>query len=302
MRTIEDLLGSGFGVALATPFLPEGQLDEAGLARLVRHVVEGGADFVVALGSTGEAAMLTEPERHRVVQVVAQNLGGRSLVVGTGATSTAQTIAWTKTAAELGADAALVAVPPYAKPTQAGLLAHFAAVAEAAPDLPLIAYNVPSRSSINMCPSTVRDLWRIPSLLALKESSGDLTQIAHIAATMPNDRALLAGDDALLLPTISVGGHGVVSVAGNVVPQVVRELLLASRAGDLERAQEQFASLLPLFDALNLESNPIPIKAALAMTGLCYSTLRLPLLPAQEATRAALQPALQQTRSLSTHA
>lgn len=302
MRTIEDLFGDGFGVALATPFSPDGQLDEVGLVSLVQHVVEGGADFVVALGSTGEAAMLTEPERQRVVAVIAQHLGDVRLVVGTGATSTAQTIAWTKVAAEQGADAALVAVPPYAKPTQAGLLAHFATVADAAPELPLIAYNVPSRSNVNLCPSTVRDLWRIPSLLALKESSGDLAQIATIAATMPDDRALLAGDDGLLLPTIAVGGHGVVSVAGNVVPQAMRELLTTSRSGDLERAQDLFAALLPLFEALNLESNPIPIKAALAMTGLCDSSLRLPLLPAQQTTRTALQPALQQTRSLSTHA
>lgn len=301
MNDIGSLFGSGFGVALATPFLPEGALDEDGLVRLVQHVVQGGADFVVALGSTGEAAMLDESERQRIVALVNEHRAGAKLFVGTGTSATASTIAATKTAQASGADGALIVVPPYVKPSQAGIVAHFAAIAAAVPDLPIIAYNVPSRTGVNLNPETVQELWNMRSVVAIKESSGNLSQIARIAAELPPGRALLAGDDGLLLPTIAVGGHGIVSVAGNVVPQAMRELLLAARASDLQSAQQQQATLQPLFDALNLEANPIPIKAALALAGMTYSAPRLPLLPATEATRAALRPALQQTRSLTIH-
>lgn len=295
------LFGNGFGVALATPFLPDGAVDEAALVRLVQHVVAGGADFLVALGSTGEAAMLDEDERQRIVAIVAEHRQSASLIVGTGTSATASTCRWTRTAKASGADGVLIVAPPYTKPTPAGIVAHFAAVANAVPDLPIIAYNVPSRTGVNIAPATVRELWRIPSVVALKESSGDLLQIGRIAAELPADRTLLAGDDALLLATIAVGGQGVVSVAGNVVPQAMCDLLQAARAGELESAQRQQASLQPLFDALCLEPNPIPIKAALCLAGMAYSAPRLPLLPACEATRSALRPALQQTRSITIH-
>ena len=301
MNDSSNLFGNGFGVALITPFLPEGAIDEAGLVRLVQHVVDGGADFLVALGSTGEAAMLDEGERHRVIAIVDEHRGDAKLIVGTGTSATASTCTWTKTAKDSGAHAALIAVPPYTKPTQAGIVAHFAAIAEAVPDLPLIAYNVPGRTGVNMTPATVRELWRIPSVVGLKESSNDLVQISQIAHDLPEGKTLLGGDDALLLPTIAVGGHGIVSVAGNVVPGLMRELLMAARASDLEAAQQQQATLQPLFEALNLEPNPIPIKAALALAGMAYSAPRLPLLSATEATRIALRPALQQTRSLTIH-
>ena len=296
-----SLFGDGFGVALATPFLPDGAIDEASLARLVQHVVHGGADFVVALGSTGEAAMLDENERQRVVAIVNEHRGDAKLLVGTGTSATMSTIAWTKTAQANGADGALIVVPPYTKPTQAGILAHYQAIAAAVPDFPVIAYNVPSRTGVNMTSATVRELWKIPTVVALKESSGDLTQISRIAAEMPADRTLLAGDDGLLLATIAVGGHGIVSVAGNVVPQSMRDLLLAARASDLKAAQRQLEILQPLLDALTLEPNPIPIKAALELAGMISAAPRLPLLPASEATRASLRPALQQTRSLTIH-
>jgi len=281
--------------------LPEGAIDEQGLVRLVQHVVHGGADFLVALGSTGEAAMLDESERQRVVAIVAEHRGDAKLIVGTGTSSTAATCTWTKTAQQSGADGALIVMPSYTKPTQAGIVAHFKAVAEAVPDMPLIAYNVPSRTGVNLTPATVRELWRIPTVVALKESSGDLLQITRIAAELPEGRTLLAGDDGLLLATIAVGGHGVVSVAGNVVPQSMRELLQAARASDFATARQLQATLQPLFDALSLEPNPIPIKAALALAGMAYSAPRLPLMAATEATRNALRPALQQTRALTIH-
>jgi len=298
MNDSNNLFGNGLGVALATPFLPEGQIDEEGLVRLTQHVVAGGVDFLVALGSTGEAAMLDESERQRVVAIVAEHRGDAKLVVGTGTSATMSTCTWTRTAQESGADAALIAVPPYTKPTQKGIVAHFAAVAKAVPELPLIAYNVPSRTGVNLTPKAVQELWQIPTVVALKESSGDLNQIAQIARQLPEGRMLFAGDDALALPTIAVGGHGLISVAGNVVPQEMSDLIAAARSSDLGAAQEQSATLLPLFEALNIEPNPIPIKAALALAGIAYSAPRLPLLPASDETRATLKRALQQTRSI----
>lgn len=282
----------GLGVALATPFMADCAIDTPGLARLVRHVVAGGADFLVALGSTGEAAMLDEAERDHVVATVREHAGDLPVVVGTGAPGTAATIAWTRRAAAIGAAAALVVVPPYTKPTQAGIVAHFSALARAVPTLPLIAYNVPSRAGTNLLPATMRELWRLPTVVAVKESSGDLQQIARIAAELPPDRTLLAGDDALTLPTIAVGGHGVISVAGNVVPAAMRALVVAARAGALATAGARHQALLPLFDALSAEANPIPLKAALALLGFCDDSLRLPLLPATVATRERLRGVL----------
>lgn len=298
MNDSSNLFGNGFGVALITPFLPEGAVDEAGLTRIVQHVVEGGADFLVALGSTGEAAMLDNNERQLVTAIVNEHRGNAKLFIGTGTSATASTCTLTKTAQDSGADGALIAMPSYTKPTQAGIVAHFTAIADATPGLPLIAYNVPGRTGINLSPATLRELWAIPTVVALKESSNDLMQISQIANELPEGKTLLAGDDALLLPTIAVGAQGLISVAGNIVPGPVRDLLMAARASDLDAAQQQMTTLQPLFEALNLEPNPIPIKAAMALAGMAYSTPRLPLLPATEATRIALRPALQQTRSI----
>ncbi len=189
-------------------------------------------------------------------------------------------------------------MPPYTKPTQDGVLAHFRNVAAAAPALPIIAYNVPSRTATNLLPATVRQLWQIPNIVALKESSGDLQQIGRIAAGLPPDRVLLSGDDALALATIAAGGDGLVSVAGNVVPGNMRDLVNAARAGDLERARCCQAMLQPLFDALCAEPNPIGVKAAIELIGVAGSMVRLPLLPANDATRDQLGTALARQREV----
>ncbi|HEX6813786.1 MAG TPA: 4-hydroxy-tetrahydrodipicolinate synthase [Planctomycetota bacterium] len=299
--------GEGLGVALATPFMSDsgsgdGGIDTSALVRLVRHCTAGGADFVVALGSTGEAAMLTESERDHVVATAREHAGRAAVFVGTGASSTAQTIAWTRRARELGAHGALVVVPPYTRPTQAGLLAHFEAVAAAVPDLPLVVYNVPARTATNLLPATMQRLWSLPTVIALKESSGDLQQIGRIGAELPPGKTLLAGDDALLLPTIAVGGTGVISVAGNAVPGAMRELLAAARSGSPERARSLQARLLPLFEALSAEPNPIPVKQALALLGIAGPTMRLPLLEATAATRERLQGALSKLPAEVSHA
>lgn len=290
-----NLFGNGLGVALATPFTPDEAIDTPALVRLVQHVVAGGADFVVALGSTGEASMLTAAERDHVVRIVREHCGNARCIVGTGATATALAIDWTRHAAELGADAALVVVPPYAKPTQAGIVAHFTAIARAVPTLPLVVYNVPSRVGTNLLPATLQGLWTLPSIVAVKESSGDLQQIARIGAELPPGKTLLAGDDPLLLPTLAVGGTGIVSVAGNVVPKAMATLLAAARRGDFATARKLNASLLPLFEALAAEPNPIPIKCGLALAGIGEPLLRLPLLPATAATRERLRAALHAT-------
>lgn len=301
MNNGQNLFGGGFGVALITPFSSDDTVDEDSLTQIVQHVVQGGADFLVALGSTGEAAMLDDHERQRVTGLVARHRGNTKLVIGTGTSATRSTCARTKKAQDDGADAALIAVPAYTKPTQAGIVAHFTAVASAVPKLPIIVYNVPGRTGVNLAPETMRELWRIPTVVALKESSGNIQQISRIAAEIPAGKTLLAGDDGLLLPTIAVGGHGIISVAGNVIPQAIRELLLAAQSSDLQSAQRQRTDLQPLLDALSLEPNPISIKAAVALTGMASATPRLPLLPATKATRDALRIALQQTRSLSTN-
>ncbi|MEO6596997.1 MAG: 4-hydroxy-tetrahydrodipicolinate synthase [Planctomycetota bacterium] len=298
----KELFGSGFGVALATPFLPDGAIDTSAFVRLVRHVTGHGADFVVALGSTGEAAMLSDPERDHVIETSLEHAGKAKVLVGTGAQSTLQTVVWTRRASELGAHGALVVVPPYTRPTQAGLLAHYQAVAAAVPALPIVAYNVPARTATNLLPATTRSLWSLPTMVGIKESSGDLQQIARIAAEMPADRTLLAGDDALLLPTIAVGGRGVVSVAGNAVPTLVRDLLHAATNSDFVRARALHAQLLPLFEALSAEPNPIPIKTALALLGISEPAMRLPLLPASEAVRERLRLVLHSLTPQASHA
>jgi 4-hydroxy-tetrahydrodipicolinate synthase len=281
----------GLGVALATPFLPDGAIDQPALVRLVQHVAAGGASFVVALGSTGEAPMLSEAERDFVVTTVLRHKGPLAVFVGTGASSTAQASAWTRRAAALGADGALVVVPPYTRPTQAGLLAHFRTVAAAAPELPILLYNVPPRTGTNLLPATVTALWSTPNIVGIKESSGDLQQIGRIAAALPPGKLLLAGDDGLAVATIAVGGHGLISVAGNAVPRAMQQLVDAA-LHDPTRARVLQAALQPLFDALSAEPNPIPAKAALALLGICEPAMRLPLLPAAASTVETLRAAL----------
>lgn len=283
---------SGLCVALATPFLPSGEVDLAGFRRLVRHVASGGADVLVPLGSTGEAATLLETERDALIEACLAEAHGKPVLVGTGSNSTAQAAAWTKRARQLGASGALVVTPFYNKPMPDGLVAHYAAVADAAPGLPIVAYNVPGRTGSNLAPATLARLWENPQLVAVKESSGNLGQIAEIARTLPRGKTLLAGDDNLALATIAVGGSGLVSVLGNLLPRALKELVVAAREGQLVRARELQAALLPVMDALFVESNPIPLKAGLALMNLAGDGLRLPLTRPTEATRKRLADAL----------
>ena len=283
---------SGLSVALATPFTPAGDVDLPAFRKLVRHVVAGGVDVLVPLGSTGEAATLLDSERDALVEACLAEAGGRPVVVGTGHNATRQAAVWTRRAQALGAAGALVVTPYYNKPTPSGLVAHFAAVAEAAPGLPLVVYNVPGRTGLNVLPGTLARLWENPQVVAVKESSGNLAQIAEIVRTLPAGRAVLSGDDNLALASIAVGAAGLVSVLGNLLPGEMAALVGAARAGNLDEARRLHQQLLPLMDALFLESNPIPLKAGLKLLGLGEDLVRLPLVPADATTRQRVAEAL----------
>ena len=279
---------TGMFVALATPFTPDSALDLPGFRRLVRHVVAGGADGLVVLGSTGEAATLLEAERDALITACLEEARGTTVIAGTGHNATPQAAAWTRRAQELGAHAALVVTPYYNKPTPSGLVAHFRAVAAAAPGLPIVVYNVPGRTGLNLAPDTLNRLWAIPQLVAVKESSGNLAQIAEICRTLPAGRTLLSGDDNLALAAMAVGGSGLISVIGNVLPRETKQLVDLALAGRRQEAIALQHALMPFMDALFLESNPIPTKAALALKGICGDAMRLPLEAAVPATRARL--------------
>lgn len=276
---------TGLGVALATPFSPDHAVDLPAFRRLVRHVARA-ADFLVVLGSTGEAATILEDERDPLIAACLEESNGRPVVVGTGHNATHQAAAWTRRAAQLGAQGALVVTPYYNKPTPDGLVAHFGACAEAG--LPIIAYNVPGRTGLNLTPAALDRLWENPQVVAVKESSGNLGQIGEVARRLPQGKILLSGDDNLALPSIAVGAEGLISVVGNVIPGLTKRLVDLARAGKRAEAAALQARLLPFMDALFLESNPIPVKAALQLAGICGDAMRLPLVPASAATRATL--------------
>ncbi len=286
----------GLGVALATPFKPAsgpgeygaGAVDMPAFRALVRRMAEGGVDFVVVLGSTGEAATVGLEERDAMVAAAKEEARGMPVIVGTGHNSTALAVELAVRASKSGADGILVVTPYYNKPQAAGIEAHFRAIAAAVPGMPIIAYNVPSRTGMNLLPKDLARLWAIPEVIAVKESSGNLAQIGEIIRTMPAGKKLFSGDDALALPAIALGGHGLISVVGNILPEQTKALIEAALAGRREEAAAAQARLLPVIDALFLESNPVPLKAAMAFAGHSSDAVRLPLAPASDATRSRL--------------
>ena len=278
----------GLSVAVATPFDRAGEVDLPAFRAVCRRIVDGGADVLVPLGSTGEAAVLEDAERGPLIAAALAESRGRPVMVGCGSNSTRTAARYVREAAAAGAAAALVVTPYYNKPGVEGLVAHYAAVAAAAPGFPLVVYNVPGRTGINLTPAALARLWSHPQIVAVKESSGNLAQIGEIARTLPPGKLLLAGDDQLALASIAVGARGLVSVVGNVCPAETKRLVDAALAGDAETARRVHGELLPLMDALFLESNPIPVKAALALEGLCGAGMRLPLTEATAATKARL--------------
>ena len=278
----------GVYTALVTPFR-DGVVDEKALHALVEIQIEAGVDGLVPCGSTGEAATLTHAEHARVIEVVVAAARGRVRVLaGTGSNSTREATELTRHAKEAGADGALLISPYYNKPTQEGIYQHFAAIARDT-GFPLVVYNIPGRTASKMDASTLGRLAGVEQIVGVKESTGDLDQVAHTIAATPDDFAVLSGDDWATLPILAIGGNGIISTSSNLVPADVVELVRAWRAGELDRAREAHYRLLPLFDVLFCETNPIPVKTALALRGLVQDELRLPLTPMSEPARERLK-------------
>ena len=284
----------GTFTALITPFRTGDvdQIDEAALRSLVDAQIAGGISGLVPCGTTGETPTLSEAEQDRVIAIVVEQARGRvPIIAGTGGNDTAHVLARTRRARDLGANGALVVAPYYNKPTQEGLYRHFAHLAESV-DLPIVLYNVPGRTGVNILPETILRLARIPGIVAVKEASGSLDACSEIVASAPEGFAVLSGDDSLTLPVIAVGGQGVISVASNIVPEAMSALTEAALAGDFARARMLHRRLLPLCRAMFLDNNPIAVKTAAGLLGLCSGDVRLPLTPMSTGNRAILESVL----------
>jgi 4-hydroxy-tetrahydrodipicolinate synthase len=282
----------GAFTALITPF-SKGRVDEKALRALIRRQLRAGIHGLVPCGSTGEAATLDPEEYRRVIEITIEEARGRVPVVpGVGTNSTERTVAACRRVESWGADALLVISPYYNKPTQEGLFRHFSAAARAV-RIPVVVYNIPGRTGVNLLPSTLARLAKaLPNITATKEAAGSLDQVSEILSLCPPGFTVLSGDDSLTVPMMAVGARGVVSVASNAVPRELVRLCAAALRGDFETAGSAHLRLFPLFKALFLETNPIPVKAAVASTGLCSDEVRLPLVPMSPEPRKKLLEAL----------
>ncbi len=288
---------TGVFTAIVTPFI-NGELDEESLRGLIEFQIAKGIDGIVPCGTTGESPTLGFDEYKRVVGITVEIARKRiPVVAGAGSNATAKAVELTRCAKQLGVDATLQVTPYYNKPTPEGLYQHFKKVAEVG--LPLVIYNVPGRTGINITPETVAHLSKIPEVVAIKEASGDIAQMDEIRRLCGDRLTLLSGDDALTLPVLSVGGKGVISVISNLLPDKMTEICRAWQAGDAAGARKNHAGLLPLMRAMFMESNPIPIKTALMMKGLIKSAeLRLPLCAMSETNREKLAQVLKEAGAL----
>ena len=283
---------AGAITAIVTPF-KGGTVDEESLRRLVEEQIAGGTDGISPCGTTGESTTLTHEEHDRVIEIVIDAVKKRvPVIAGTGSNSTAEAVRLTKHAWQAGADAALIVCPYYNRPTQEGLYQHYKAIAEEAP-IPIIIYNIPGRTGVNMLPETMARLAKIPNIVGAKEAAGSVKQMSDIISLCGPDFDVLSGDDALTLPLLAMGGKGVISVISNLVPADMAALVDAFAAGDLKKAQQMHYRMSPLIDALFVETNPTPIKAALSMMGKIEYELRLPLCRMAEKNEAVLKKAMQ---------
>jgi 4-hydroxy-tetrahydrodipicolinate synthase len=285
----------GTFTALVTPFV-QNQLDEAAFARLIEAQISAGITGVVPVGTTGESPTLNNEEHLRVIELAVQQVAGRCKVIaGTGSNSTVEAIHLTVEAERLGSDAALIVAPYYNKPTQAGLIEHFGAIANAV-KLPIMLYSIPGRCGIEIGVDTVATLaQRHSNIVAIKESGGTVERVSQLRAALPSSFEILSGDDSLTLPFMSVGACGVVSVASNLVPAEVGTLVKAALQGDYATARQQHFHLYPLFKELFVESNPAPTKYALSVLGRMQPEVRLPLAALADASRARVETAMRQT-------
>jgi 4-hydroxy-tetrahydrodipicolinate synthase len=295
---MSDNLLTGCGTALATPFTARGAVDERALRGFVDWQLDEGIDFVVPCGSTGEAATMSPEEHYRVVEITVEQVRGRvPVVAGAGSNDTAKAIEASRRMKEAGATHLLHVSPMYNKPPQRGIVAHFTAIADST-TLPIVVYNVPGRTGSNVEAATTLELAKHPRITSVKEASGNLAQITDCIAGRPGKFTVLSGDDELTLPILALGGDGLISVVSNAVPKLMAELVRLARAGNLAGARELHLRLLPWMRAAFVESNPVPVKAALAMMGKMENVLRLPLVPLAADRAGAVRSALQQAGAL----
>ncbi len=286
----------GCGTALVTPFLDNGQLDEMALKKLVEFQIREGIDFLVPCGTTGESATLHLDEILRVIEIVLETANGKvPVVAGAGGYDTDKVVEMAKQVAKLGVDAILSVTPYYNRPTPEGLYHHFKKIAEAV-DVPVILYNIPGRTGCNLLPDTVVRLSEIPNIIGIKEASGNIDQIVELCVKVPEDFLVFSGDDAVTIPIIALGGVGVISVIANEMPQQMVALVKACLAGRFDEALKIQKKLYPLMRANFIETNPIPVKAALAMMGKIRENYRLPLVPMKQENRKKLQEVLSELK------
>jgi 4-hydroxy-tetrahydrodipicolinate synthase len=284
---------TGTGTALATPFRRDGSLDEPTLRRLVQRQIDAGIDFLVPCGTTGESPTLSHEEHVRVVEITADIAKGKVPILGgAGGYNTAEVIALARELAETGVDGILSVTPYYNKPTQEGLFQHYRAIARAVP-LPIIVYSVQGRTGVNIEPATVKRLAQIENIVGIKEASGNVSQMAAILNVVPNDFIVLSGDDAITLPVISLGGRGVISVVSNEIPREMSRLTRAALLGDFQTAREIHRRFHPLMEINFVESNPIPVKAAMAEMDLLEPVWRLPLVAPKAENQARIRTVLE---------
>lgn len=280
-------------VAIVTPF-KDGRVDEAALRDLIEFQIANGTDGIVPCGTTGESSTLSHEEHDRVIEITIDAVKKRvPVIAGTGSNSTAEAIRLTKHAYDAGADGALMVCPYYNRPTQEGLYQHYKLVAEQVP-IPIIVYNIPGRTGVNLTPETLARLAKIKNIVGVKEASGLIKQMSDVARICGKDFTLLSGDDGFTLPLMAVGGHGVISVMSNIAPADMAGLTDAFFAGDLNKARELHHKMTPLIDMLFIETNPVPVKAALSMMGKIQYETRLPLCRMSDANYDKLKKAMQE--------
>ncbi len=288
---------TGVGTALVTPFTKSGALDEAAVRRLVRRQVDAGVHFLAPCGTTGESPTLSEQERLRVVEIVTDEARGVPVLAGAGGYDTREVIHLAGEMARRGAAGLLSVTPYYNKPTQEGLYQHYKAIAESTP-LPIVVYNVPGRTGVNVEVATLVRLAAIRNIVGVKEASGNVTQMCEICRAVPPDFIVLSGDDALTLPLMAVGGRGIISVASNEIPAEMVQMVELAERNDFAAARHIHTRILPLMQINFVEANPIPVKAAMAAMGLLEEAYRLPMVPPQPASREKIQHVLKQLNLL----
>jgi 4-hydroxy-tetrahydrodipicolinate synthase len=291
-------LWTGVGTALVTPFTRDGALDEAGVRRLARRQIDAGMHFLVPCGTTGESPTLSDDERLRVVELTVAEADGRvPVLAGSGGYDTRAVIRTALRMKALGAAGILSVTPYYNKPTQEGLFQHYSAIAGEV-GLPILVYNVPGRTGCNVEVRTLVRLSEVPGIAGVKEASGNVSQMCEICRAVPDDFLVLSGDDALTLPLMAIGGHGVISVIGNEAPAEMVRMVELAEAGDFAGARGLHRQLMPLMSANFVESNPIPVKAAMAAMGLLDEVYRLPMVPPSDASRRRILDALSASKLL----